>query len=198
MYRKETLHIKPFLSVMLLALPKPKIHLLKVLPLVFALSSYTAIDSFSQETDYKSYTLFVYNFMKYIEWPEAQSKGDFILGVYGDSPIMKELQSLASLKKLKGRNIIVKKITSDNEAEGCHLVYIVPSKSNIIKTFSESNRGKPLLIVAEREGMAKKGAAMSFVTMENDQLKFDINKAIIEKQNLKIPQSLIALGLLVG
>lgn len=136
--------------------------------------------------------------MKYIEWPEAQSKGDFILGVYGDSPMMKELQTLAAAKKLKGRNIVVKKISSDSEAEGCHLVYVVPAKSGTVKTFSESTKGKPVLIVAEREGLAKKGAGLSFVTMEDDQLKFDINKAIIEQHNLKIPQALVTLGLVVG
>lgn len=153
---------------------------------------------FSQETDYKSYTLFVYNFMKYIEWPEEQSKGDFILGVYGESPMMKELQTLAAAKKLKGRTIVVKKISTDAEAEGCHLVYVVPSKSAAVKTFSESSKGKSVLIVGEREGLAKKGAGLSFVTMEDDQLKFDINKAVIEKHNLKIPQALITLGLVVG
>ena len=136
--------------------------------------------------------------MKYIEWPEAQSKCDFVLGVYGDSPMMKELQSLASVKKLKGRTIIIKKISSDSEAEGCQLVYVVPSKSGTVKTFSESTKGKPILIVGEREGLAKKGAGLSFVTMEDDQLKFDINKATIEQHNLKIPKALITLGLVVG
>lgn len=33
---------------------------------------------------------------------------------------------------------------------------------------------KPILIVGEREGLAKKGAALSFVTLEDDVLKFDI------------------------
>jgi hypothetical protein len=63
----------------------------------------------AQETDYKAYSLFVYNFMKYVEWPEAQSKGDFVIAVLGDSPINKELENLAASKKLKGRNIVLKK-----------------------------------------------------------------------------------------
>ena len=164
----------------------------------FLFSFFFSLSSSAQETDYKSYTLFVYNFMKYIEWPEAQSKGDFVIGIYGDSPMMKELQTLASLKKLKGRNIVVKKISTDAEAEGCHLVYMSPAKSSIIKSFCESAKGKPVLIVAEREGLAKKGAGLSFVTLEDDQLKFDINKSSIEQHQLKVPQALITLGLVVG
>src|SRR3954470_9508528 len=85
----------------------------------------------AQETDYKAYTLFIYNFMKYVEWPEAQSKGDFVLAVLGDSPISKELQTLAATKKLKGRNIVVKKVDTPEQAEGCQLLFIPSSKSSL-------------------------------------------------------------------
>jgi len=84
----------------------------------------TGFSGKAHATDYKAYTLFIYNFMKYVEWPEANSKGDFVLCVIGDSPINKELQALASTKKLKGRNIILKKCNSVEEATGSHLVFV--------------------------------------------------------------------------
>jgi len=153
--------------------------------------------SSAQETDYKAYTLFIYNFMKYVEWPEASSKGDFILAVIGDSPINKELQVLASTKKLKGRNIILKKCNSPEEATGGHLVYIPSSKSSVVKVLKEQTKDKPVLIVGEREGLAKKGAALSFATLEDDELKFDINKKDIEQHQLKISSQLLSLGIVI-
>jgi len=152
----------------------------------------------AQDVDYKSYTLFVYNFMKYIEWPEAQSKGDFVLGVYGDSPIQKELQALAANKKLKGRNIVVKVLAKPEDAAGCQLMYVADSKSSVVKTLKEQMKDKPVLIVGEREGLAKKGAALSFVTLDDDALKFDINKKEIEGHQLKISSQLISLGIVVN
>jgi hypothetical protein len=152
----------------------------------------------AQETDYKAYTLFIYNFMKYVEWPEAQSKGDFVLCVLGDSPINKELQSLAATKKLKGRNIVVKKCSTPEETVGSNLVYISASKSSAMKTLKDLTKDKPILLVGEREGLAKKGAGMSFVTMEDDELKFDINKKEIEQHQLKVASSLINLGIVVN
>lgn len=152
----------------------------------------------AQDVDYKAYTLFVYNFMKYIEWPEAQSKGDFVVGVYGDSPIQKELQTLASSKKLKGRNIIIKILAKPEDAVNCQLMYVADSKSSSVKIFKEQMKDKPILIVGEREGLAKKGAALSFVTLDDDALKFDINKKEIEQHQLKISSSLIALGTVVN
>ena len=167
--------------------------LLLVLLFIRGISSTCA----AQDVDYKAYTLFVYNFMKYVEWPEAQSKGDFVVGVFGDSPIQKELAGLASTKKLKGRNITIKTITKSEEAAGCQLLYVPSSKSGNIKALKEQMMGKPILIVGEREGLAKKGAELSFVTLDDDALKFDINKKEIELHQLKISSQLISLGILV-
>lgn len=152
----------------------------------------------AQETDYKAYTLFIYNFMKYIEWPEAQSKGDFVIAVLGDSPINKELQTLAASKKLKGRNIVLKKCNTIEETSGCHLLYLSDSKSSVVKTLKDQIKDKPVLVVGEREGLAKKGAGLSFVTLEDDGLKFDINKKEIEQHQLKIASSLISLGIVIN
>lgn len=151
----------------------------------------------AQEVDYKSYTLFVYNFIKYIEWPENKSQGDFVLGVLGDSPVVKELEKLAATKKAKGRTIVIKKFNTPEEVTDCHLLYVTAAKSGSIKQLKEMTKNKAVLIVGEREGLARKGAALSFVTLEDDVLKFDINKAEIEIHNLKIPGTLILLGLVI-
>ena len=151
----------------------------------------------AQDVDYKSYTLFVYNFIKYIEWPEAKSHGDFVVGVLGDSPVIPELERLAATKKAKGRTIIIKRFDSPEKVTDCHLLYVTSSKSSSIKALKAMAKNKPMLIVGEREGLARKGAALSFVTFDDDVLKFDINKAEIEQHNLKIPGTLLLLGLII-
>ena len=169
-----------------------------LLTVTLFLRGVNGIELRAQETDYKAYTLFVYNFMKYVEWPEAQSKGDFIVAILGDSPINKELITLAASKKLKGRNIVIKKCNTFEETIGCHLLYVASSKSSIVKTIKDQTKDKPVLIVGEREGLAKKGASLSFVTMEDDELKFDFNKKEIEQHQLKIAGSLLTLGIVIN
>lgn len=155
-------------------------------------------DCRAQETDYKSYTLFIYNFMKYVEWPEAQNKGDFILAILGESPITKELETLAATKKIKGRNIVIRKCKTPEDTYGCHLLFVPESKSAAVKVLKDQTKDKPVLIVGEREGLAKKGASLSFVTLDDDELKFDINRKDIEQHQLKIASSLISLGILIN
>ena len=50
------------------------------------------------------------------------------------------------------------------------------------------------LLIAECEGLAKKGAGPNFVTLEDETLKFEVNKKVIEAHNLKIPKVLVSLG----
>ena len=153
--------------------------------------------AFCQEVDYKAYTLFLYNFMKYIEWPADQT-GDFVIGVLGDSPIKKELQTLAETKKVKGRKIVIKIITVPDDAIFCNMIFIPSAKSAQLKPIAEKVKGKAVLIVAEREGLAKKGAAISFAVNDDDALQFDFNKSVLDSQSLKIANLLMQLGELVG
>jgi len=46
--------------------------------------------------------------------------------------------------------------------------------------------------------LPKKGAGLSFVTLDDDELKFDINKKEIEQHQLKIAGSLINLGIVIN
>ena len=152
----------------------------------------------AQSTNYKAYSLYVYNFMKYVEWPEEESTGDFIVGLIGDSKIKKDLIVLANNKKLKGRKIVFKVFDKVEDITYCHLIYVSSSKSSSIKIINKKFASKPLLIVGEREESVYKGAALSFLTTDEDELKFDINKKEIESHKLKISSSLIKLGTLIN
>ncbi|MGQ0829575.1 MAG: YfiR family protein [Bacteroidota bacterium] len=153
----------------------------------------------AQEVNYKSYSIYVYNFIKYIEWPQStKTGGNFSIGIIGDSPVYKELLQLAATKKANGQTIVVKKFATIEEADYCEILYISSSKSSSLKKALEKTSKVPTLVVAEREGLAKKGAGINFVTLEDDVLKFEVNKKVIEDHSLKIPKILLTLGLSVG
>ena len=150
--------------------------------------------SLSQEKNFKSYSLFVYNYMKYIEWPENEMKGDFIIGILGNSAIDVELMQLSNNKKIKGKKIVILKFATLSEVGNCHLLYISASQTSSIKEINKKFSDKAVLLVGEREGAVYKGAAISFAITENDALSFDINKKEINKHKLKISSTLLNLG----
>lgn len=89
------------------------------------------------------------HFIKYIEWPEESKKGDFVIAFTGNLLITAEFKTLATSKKAIGQ-----------------------------KTYRKlwKNQNMSALLVAEREGLAKKGAGINFDTLEDNTLKFEVNK----------------------
>ncbi len=61
---------------------------------------------------------------------------------------------------------MIKIITKPEEATACQLLYVSSSKSAALKQLKDLMKDKPVLIVGEREGLAKKGASLSFVTLD--------------------------------
>jgi hypothetical protein len=53
---------------------------------------------------------------------------------------------------------------------------------------------KPVMVIAEREGLFKKGACFSFVVLDNNTLVFDLNKKETESRQIKISQNLSSLA----
>jgi len=148
----------------------------------------------AQDKDYKAYSIYVYNFIKYIEWPQSSKTGEFVIAVIGDSPITKELRTLAASKKANGQTIVIRNIVSLNEIGTAQILYISSGKSNVIKEALEKTKNLPTLVIGEREGLVKKGAGINFVTLDDDTLKFELNKKAIEEHNLQISSTLVSLA----
>lgn len=153
------------------------------------------VNGSAQELDYRAQSLYIYKFTKFITWPEEKASGDFIIGVFGNSPIIEELKLMASIKKAgKDQNIIVKEVSAEDDMMQYNIIYVASSKSRQIRTLSEQIGDEPVLIVAEREGMAYKGATISFMITDYQILKFEVDVGKLENQQMTISEDLIKLG----
>ncbi len=151
--------------------------------------------SFAQKEKFQS--LFIYNFSRYIKWPDDMMSGDFVIGVMGQSGIYKELQTMAEAKKqTQGMNIIVKQFNSVSEIQKCHILFVSDNLASQLGAISGAAQVQSTLIVTDSPGSAKKGAAINFVE-ESSRIKFELNQSEADKRNLKISGSLISLAILV-
>ncbi|MDX2188264.1 MAG: YfiR family protein [Bacteroidota bacterium] len=150
----------------------------------------------AQEINYKIHSMFIYHFTRYVDWPDFKKSGDFVIGVYGSSPIQSELETMASTKKAGSQSIVIKKINNTDEATNCHIVFIPSSKSGELDAVMGASSNKPVLIVTEKNGLGKKGSGINFI-IADDKLKFEINKSSVESHGLKVSGDLIKLGILL-
>lgn len=147
----------------------------------------------AQVSSYKAYTLFVYNFTKYIQWPDGAIKNEFIIGVFGQCPITQELQKMGEAKKAGDKTIRVVELSEETLDNEVHILFVPEQKSSQLPTILTAVKGKPVLLVSDKAGLAEKGAGISFLS-DNNNLKFQMNSASIASQNLKVSKTLEALA----
>lgn len=160
--------------------------------LSFLLVSHTATQA--QDAMFKA--LFMYNFAKNIEWPPSYREGDFVIGVLGNTTVEDELKRIAEKKKAGNQTIVVSRFSSVADIDKCHMLYVPPNKSNQLASILTHLRNKPTVIITDKEGLARQGACINYVTVNGDQ-KFEINRKNIEDRGLKITAFLMELGIVI-
>ncbi len=144
----------------------------------------------------KYHSIFIYNFSKYVKWPEAGISGKFVIGVLGTSTIQKDLKILAATKKINGKSIEIKQFSSAAEISDCHILYVSATESELLDQVLSKTSNKPILIVTDSPGLARKGAAINFVEVEG-KIKFELNKKNAEEKGLKVAGTLASLAIIV-
>jgi hypothetical protein len=131
---------------------------------------------------------------KYSSWPEGENK-DFKITVFGKSKVYEELLKSAGNKDINGKKIVITQAEENPVGEELpQIIYVSDGKSSQLTDLMKKLEGKPIMIIAEREGLFKKGANFSFVVLDNNMLRFDINKKELDNHQIKISKNLISLA----
>ncbi len=149
------------------------------------------------DTTAKIRAMFLYNFTKNIEWPKSYKQGNFIIGILGTSTLKDELQTIVASKKVGNvQDFEILQFSSTSDIKKCHILYVTSENSAMMKPAQAKIKGKSTLLITEKAGMAKQGAAINFIVVDNKQ-KFELNKANAEKYDLKVSNNLTSLAILV-
>jgi hypothetical protein len=146
----------------------------------------------AQTTNYQVHSLFIINIAKYSTWPS--SSGEFHMVVFGKSKIYDELVKQVSGKNINGLTIKVTQTDNITEIGNPQIIFLADGKSSNLSELLKVTDGKSTMVIAEREGLFKKGAGFSFVLMDNNTLRYDINNGELEKRNIKVSKNLSALA----
>jgi hypothetical protein len=150
------------------------------------------MNAFSLEAqDEKMKAIFVYNFTRYIGWPETQDK--FVIYILGKSAISAELQEIATKKKVGSTTIEVKSINSPEEIIGGQMVYVTATKMVFLPSFLAKSQSEHLLIITEKAGACKSGGGINFVNKDG-KLTFEISRNNLAKSGLTVSSTLYTLG----
>jgi len=154
---------------------------------------------FAAETVTKEYQLkaaFIYNFTKFVDWPVQRSGSKdrpFTIGVFGKNPFGDELNKLAQGRSVNGRSMVIKNITSTNEAVSVDLLFVSSGQEESLGKFLITIQGEGVLTIGESKSFAEYGGIINFVT-EADKIRFEINLDEAERGGLKLRAQLLKLA----
>lgn len=150
-----------------------------------------SLQASAQTTDDQVKTVFVFNFTRYIQWPTNES--NFTIGILGnDKALYKAFVDMASKKSASGKKIIIKNMTSANDAATCDILYI-PIDNSAQFALVKSQNLKNVLIITEKAGLGQQGSGINFIQVDG-KMRFEINKDEIEKAGLKVSSQLLGLA----
>lgn len=175
---------------------KPRILILTMVALALEVCWLNALDE--PHYEYQVKAAFLYNFAKFIEWPDAafdDTTSPFIIGVLGEDPFGITLEQAVSGKTIRGRKLVIRRFIR-GQLVNAHILFISSSEEKNLGQILENMRGSNILTVGNMERFARGGGAINFV-MKGNKVRFEINIAAAERVGLKINSRLLRLAKIV-
>jgi hypothetical protein len=140
--------------------------------------------------------VFLFHFMRYLQWPGELDRELCPIVVLGDSAIWEPLQEIAA-KKTNGSVLLrVRRCAELKDTGRPRILFLSDSSAFLLPETLEKFRGTSVLVVGETEGLARRGAAINFV-LRDDRVKFEINLEALKKAGIQAGSQLLRLAILV-
>lgn len=150
---------------------------------------------FSSEPDVNEIkAAFVYNFLKFVEWPpEAwENRQTMVLYTIGDSEFAVKVKLIEG-RTANHRQIVIKKAGKSETFADAHAVVVCSDNTQECRNFLQRIGDKPILTVSDGHDFIGHGGVIG-LKMLNDKIRFDINLGAAKRSGLKISSQLLKLA----
>jgi len=159
-----------------------------------------AVSADQSPTEYQVKAAYLFNFLKFVEWPDnpgADPHGKWVIGFAGDSPIGDELTRLVEGKNVLGRELQVKKFQGSENLRGCNILFISESEKKRLPSILAALRGSSVLTVADMDDFIGGGGMIQFM-VEDARVRVAIDVGATSRAHLKVSSKLLALARVVA
>jgi hypothetical protein len=149
-------------------------------------------------SEYEVKVAFLYNFAKFVEWPQESFKNEtspFVLGIVGSDPFGAALETLKD-KTVKGRKVIIRKLPRLENFDDCHLLFISASEKSNLRNVLSSLKGHNILTVSDMERFAFQGGMLGLVNLD-EKIIFEVNMDTVSHSKLKFSSQLLKLAKII-
>ena len=174
-------------------------YLAALISIAILVSTATPLSARAKEPllhEYKVKTAFLYNFAKFIQWPESafiDPESPFTICILGkDHLLMDALQNLTA-KTVRGRRIVISHSKNVRSVKGCQILFVSKSVKSRAKHIISKFKGSPVLTVSDMDVFVKVGGMIGMVRVKN-KIRFHINLVSAQDSALSISSQLLKLA----
>ncbi len=140
-------------------------------------------------------------FASFIDWPFETEIDDtskvFILTVIGENPFGELLDKIYIEKKIRGKKVEIRYISSIDEIKDCHILFISENEEKKLSKIISVTKDKPILTVSETKGFAERGVLINFY-LSKSKIGFEVNQSGFKDSPLSIRLVLLQIGKIVN
>src|SRR5258708_22261319 len=146
--------------------------------------------------EYELKAAMLYNLTRFVEWPVSaysDPQAPIQLCILGRDPFGSSLASIVLKQVANGRPVLIRHSENDKGIRACHLLYISSSERKATLQIFATLKGSSVLTVGEMPQFAAHGGMIQF-SLEEQQVRFDINVEAASRAGLKISSRLLVLA----
>lgn len=149
--------------------------------------------------EYEVKAAMLYNLTRFVEWPPSAYPGPqapIQMCILGRDPFGSTLASIVLKQTVNGRPVMIRHSQNDAGIRACHLLYISSSERKTVIQIFATLKGSSVLTVGEITQFAAHGGMIQF-SLEEQQVRFDINLDAVARAGLKISSRLLVLARII-
>lgn len=165
--------------------------------LVIAVPCARAQQPQADELEVKLEAVFIYNFLKYTQWPADDPDQPYHIVILGETPVYEYLTAIASDQKVNGREILVIRQSRWSAEDTCHVLYISPDNRRKLPDIMARIQDKSVLTISDRANSGGGSTTLSFF-LEDGKLRFQVDMDLIRKSGIRLSSQLLKLARVVS
>ena len=138
--------------------------------------------------------VFLFNFAKYVTWPEVTDGEHSPAGIRictADDAFFKVLEAAVQGEDVDGKPLVPVVLEGLDDAKHCQILYVGDSQSADGKAWLAAVRGAQVLTVGD--DALTDDTIIAFVR-DNNRIRFDINRGSADRRNLNVSAKLLRLA----
>jgi hypothetical protein len=147
----------------------------------------------SVANEYAIKSVFVYNFCRFIDWPDsafASPNEPLTIGIVGPDPFGALLKEAVAGETYRNRPIQIERYRSAGDIRHCHLLFVSQSESSHLAQIVAAIEKQSVVTVGETQDFVHRGGMIALIA-ERNRVRLEINPSMLRAARIDVSSKLL-------